>query len=79
VRSHSNELFDLLQMKDSRDAVKNYKASKSSAVSTLPLILDVDDFKVGFKTHQFMLCRFAYCLPGLQFQLGLFSVTFLFW
>ncbi|XP_059456107.1 exocyst complex component SEC10b [Corylus avellana] len=35
-------------MKDSRDAVKNDKASKSSAVSSLPLILDVDDFKGDF-------------------------------
>lgn len=66
-------------MKDSRDAVKNDKSSKSSSVSPLPLILDVDDFKVGLKTHQFMLCIFAYCLPGLQFQLGLVGLTFLFW
>lgn len=66
-------------MKDSRDAVKNDKASKSSSVSSLPLILDVDDFKVGLKTNQFMLCIFACCLPGLQFQLGLVSLTFLFW
>ncbi|GLT71107.1 hypothetical protein SLA2020_431480 [Shorea laevis] len=35
-------------MKDSRDAVKNDKASKSSSVSSLPLILDVDDFKGDF-------------------------------
>ncbi|XP_062155726.1 exocyst complex component SEC10b [Alnus glutinosa] len=35
-------------MKDSRDAVMNDKSSKSSSVSPLPLILDVDDFKGDF-------------------------------
>jgi hypothetical protein len=66
-------------MKDSRDAVQNDKSSKSSSVSPLPLILDVDDFKVGLKTHQFMLYILAYCLLALQFQLGLVGLTFMFW
>lgn len=37
-------------MKDIRDGIKNDKVSKSSPVNTLPLILDVDDFKVIHET-----------------------------
>ncbi|XP_041000120.1 exocyst complex component SEC10b-like [Juglans microcarpa x Juglans regia] len=35
-------------MKDSRDGIKNDKVSKSSPANSLPLILDVDDFKGDF-------------------------------
>ena len=34
------------QMKDNKDGVKNDRISKSSSIGSLPLILDVDDFKV---------------------------------
>lgn len=34
------------QMKDSRDGTKTDRISKSSSVNSLPLILDIDDFKV---------------------------------
>lgn len=33
-------------MKESRDGVKSYRLSKTSSVGSLPLILDIDDFKV---------------------------------
>ncbi|XP_043714993.1 exocyst complex component SEC10b-like isoform X2 [Telopea speciosissima] len=35
-------------MKESRDGTKNDRVAKSSSVSSLPLILDVDDFKGDF-------------------------------
>lgn len=35
-------------MKESRDGVKSYRLSKTSSVGSLPLILDIDDFKGDF-------------------------------
>jgi hypothetical protein len=34
------------QMKDSIDGIRSNRNSKSSSVASLPLILDIDDFKV---------------------------------
>lgn len=34
------------QMKESRDGIKSDRRAKSSSVSSLPLILDIEDFKV---------------------------------
>lgn len=34
-------------MKESRDGTRNDRSAKSSSVSTVPLILDIDDFKVN--------------------------------
>ncbi|XP_059444471.1 exocyst complex component SEC10a-like isoform X3 [Corylus avellana] len=53
-------------MKDSRDAVKNDKASKSSAVSSLPLILDVDDFKGDFSFDALFRNLVNELLPSFQ-------------
>lgn len=35
-------------MKESRDGVKSYRLTKTSSVGSLPLILDIDDFKGDF-------------------------------
>lgn len=37
-----------MKMKESRDGVKSYRLSKTSSVGSLPLILDIDDFKGDF-------------------------------
>lgn len=34
-------------MKESRDGISHDRISKSSSVSSIPLILDIDDFKVN--------------------------------
>lgn len=34
-------------MKESRDGIGHDRISKSSSVSSIPLILDIDDFKVN--------------------------------
>ncbi|KAI6707717.1 hypothetical protein NL676_010679 [Syzygium grande] len=36
------------EMKESRDGTRNDRSAKSSSVSTVPLILDIDDFKGDF-------------------------------
>lgn len=41
------------QMKAGRDGTKGDKITKSESVSSLPLILDIDDFKVEALTKPF--------------------------
>lgn len=48
-------------MKESRDGIKSNRHAKSSSVSSLPLILDVDDFKVKKKNIR---CSNFCCIAG---------------
>ena len=50
------------QMKDNKDGVKNDRISKSSSIGSLPLILDVDDFKVKVQDVLFI---FLFLWSGL--------------
>ncbi|CAK7348817.1 unnamed protein product [Dovyalis caffra] len=43
-----DNMNDVKQMKQSRDGIKSDRNSKSSSVASLPLILDIDDFKGDF-------------------------------
>lgn len=52
-------------MKEGRDG------SKSTSVSSLPLILDIDDFKVNINTHNYYYFSFSNQLLPLLGELNL--------
>ncbi|KAF4386656.1 hypothetical protein F8388_006611 [Cannabis sativa] len=48
ISTFTHDLLILVEMKESNDGFKNDKLSKSSSVNSLPLILDIEDFKGDF-------------------------------
>ena len=43
----NDDMYNEKQMKQSRDGTWSDRNSKSSSVASVPLILDIDDFKVS--------------------------------